>query len=350
MRRGGLVIAVLAMAAAAALLAALTPTLVAERGQAPTQAATPVSATPPTIRLSGTVEATRAGALTVPRLAGQNINTLVITRLAPPGRRVEAGDVLVEFDPQIQQKFALDRRAEVVDLDNQIKRRIADQATTLARDETERAQAEHDVQRARMNTLNNAMIARVEADKNNLALEQAIARLKQLTSTFALKRTAAEADLKILQIRRGRTERAMLHAEDNARLMVMRAPFGGLIVLRSIFKSSTMAEVQEGDEVRPGQPILDVVDPTSMRVRAQVNQADIGLILPGQAAKIRLDAYPQLTFDGRVETIAPLGTQSEFSQQLRMFVVVVSIRGTDPQLMPDLTASVDVVVPVKGSR
>ena len=42
-----------------------------------------------------------------------------------------------------------------------------------------------------------------------------------------------------------------------------------------------MAEVQEGDEVRSGMPIVDVVNPASMRVRAKVNQADIGELRVG---------------------------------------------------------------------
>ena len=78
-----------------------------------------------------------------------------------------------------------------------------------------------------------------------------------------------------------------------------------------------MGEVAEGDEVRPGLPILDIVDTTAMQVRALVNQADIGAIAPGQPAKIRLDAYPELLFDGRVELVAPLGVPSSLTPKVR---------------------------------
>jgi HlyD family secretion protein len=78
-----------------------------------------------------------------------------------------------------------------------------------------------------------------------------------------------------------------------------------------------------------------------MQVRARVNQADIGLVAKGQAAKIRLDAYPDLAFDGRVELIAPLAVTSSMTPRVRTFVALVSIQGSNPQLMPDLTASVD---------
>ena len=116
--------------------------------------------------------------------------------------------------------------------------------------------------------------------------------------------------MRILEIQRERAERALKYAEGNAQLMTVKAPFAGFVVLKQVWKGNTQAEVQEGEEVRPGTPILDIVDPAGMQVRARVSQSDVNLDLPGQAAKIRLDAYPELLFDGRVETIAPLGVAS----------------------------------------
>ena len=46
-----------------------------------------------------------------------------------------------------------------------------------------------------------------------------------------------------------------------------------------------------------------------MRVRARVNQADINDLQVGQAVRIGLDAYPELSFDGRIAQISPLGVR-----------------------------------------
>ncbi len=77
-----------------------------------------------------------------------------------------------------------------------------------------------------------------------------------------------------------------------------------------------MAEVQEGEEVRAGVPVVDVVNPNSMRVRARVSQADINELAVGQAVKIGLDAYPELSFDGRIAQISPLGVVSTLSPKV----------------------------------
>jgi HlyD family secretion protein len=294
------------------------------------------------IRLAGAVEATRARTVFVPRLAGQTAPTLVITSLIRAGSHVESGDPLVEFDPQEQLRAAQDKRAELVDLDGQIAKKKAEQTINQAHDQTELTQAERDVSRAKIDILQNELVAKVVAEKNTLALEQANAKFEQLRKTFALKRTAEAAELRTLQIQRERSQRALEYAEANSKLMAVAAPFPGLVVLKQVWKGNNMGEVAEGEEVRPGLPILDIVDPTSMQVRAFVNQADVGLVAPGQPAKIRLDAYPELLFDGRVELVAPLGVQSSLTPKVRTFVALVSIQGSAPQLMPDLSASVEI--------
>lgn len=295
-----------------------------------------------TIRLSGTVEAVESTTVATPRLAGPTVTSLVITHLVPPGTRVRKGDLLVEFDRQLQVQTALDRRAELTDLDQQILRKQAEERAAQARDESELQLAESGLARAKLEMLKNEIVAQIQAEKNVQALEQAEARLTQLKQTYALKRQAAEADLEILRIRRGKAEVAMQQAEANAARMEVRSPIAGLAVLRTIWKSSNMAEVQEGDEVRPGVPVVDIVNPQIMRVRAKVNQADVNELRAGQPVRIGLDAYPALGFDGAVAQISPLAVTSSLSPKLRNFTALVDVHGSHPNLMPDLTASIDV--------
>jgi hypothetical protein len=190
--------------------------------------------------------------------------------------------------------------------------------------------------------LKNEMIPKIQAEKNAQALEQAQAHLGQLKTTYGLKRRAAEADIQVLRIRRAKAESAMKQAEANATRMEIRSPIHGLAVIKTMWKSSNMAEILEGEEVRPGVPILDIVNPEVMRIRARVNQVDINELRSGQPARVGLDAYPDLTFGGRVAQISPLGVTSSLSPKIRQFIVLMAVEGSHPNLMPDLTAAVDV--------
>ncbi len=298
----------------------------------------------PVLRVSGTVEAVKSVTIVTPRLTGPGSNSLVITRLAAAGSRVRAGDVLVEFDRQDQVQAAQDRRAEYLDFSEQIRRKNAEQAAALAKDQTELEQARNDVERAKLDVAKNDLLPNIEAEKNNLALEQAQARLAALRKTFDLKRKAAAADVRILEIQRDRARGAADHADRNAKRMSILAPFDGLVVIKQVWKGGTMGDVQEGEEVRAGLPILDVVDPSHMQVRAKVNQADIGMVSIGQLAQVTLDAYPDLVFNGRVEQLSPLALLSTLTPKVRSFVAIVSIVGSHPNLMPDLSAAVDLAV------
>ena len=66
-----------------------------------------------------------------------------------------------------------------------------------------------------------------------------------------------------------------------------------------------MVEIQEGEEARPGMPIMQVVDPSAMLVRVKVNQADLHQLRAGQPAQISLDAYPEPGIPGTGRTGGP---------------------------------------------
>jgi HlyD family secretion protein len=275
-------------------------------------------------------------------LAGSSINTLVITRLAASGASVKKGDLLVEFDRQNEIKNALDKQADYLNLEDQIKKMQATQAAALAKDQTELKQAEDAVESASLEIRRNEVVSRIDAEKNLEALEEAKADLKQLRETFNLKRRAAEAEIRLQEIQRDQSKNAMLHAQENAEKMSIASPIDGLVVMNPTWKGGRMAEVQEGDEVRPGVVFMQVVDPRAMQVRVKVNQADVPYLQLGQAAQVRLDAYPELVFPGRLDQVAAIGVTSGFSDKVRTFTARFSIKGSDPKLMPDLSASVDV--------
>ena len=297
-----------------------------------------------TLRLSGTTEAVQSRAVLAPMLAGSQLGSLVITKLAPAGGKVKPGDLLVEFDRQSQIKNFLDKQAEFRDLVDQIARKQAEGDAARAKDVTELKQAENALKKAELEVQRNEVISRIDAEKNLEALEQAKANLKQLQETFGLKRSAAKADLRIVEIQRDRAREAMLHAQHNEELMSIYSPMAGVVVLNTIWKQGKWGEVQEGDEVRPGVPFMQVVNPSAMQVRVSVNQADFLGLGVGQSAEVRLDAYPEMVFPAKLEQLAPIGNNGQFSDKVRTFSALFSIQGSDPKLMPDLSAAVDVEI------
>jgi HlyD family secretion protein len=295
-----------------------------------------------TVRVHGIVEAVESHSIGAPRLSGQGLGSLIITKLIQNGSPVHQGDVLVEFDRENQMRVVIDKEAEYRDLVEQIKKKQAEQAALRAADETELKQAEDAEKTAELEVKKNEIVSRIDAEKNQENLEQAQATLKQLKETFELKRKAAQAELKILEIQRDRALAAMRWAQGNTQKMVIHSSMDGVAVINSMWKAGTMSDVQEGDEVRAGFPFMQVVNPGRMQVRAKVNQADISDLREGQSVRISLDAYPDLVFTGKVERIAAVAQTSSFSAKARNVVVLFSINGKDAKLLPDLSAAVNI--------
>jgi HlyD family secretion protein len=294
------------------------------------------------LRLRGMTAAVEARSVQAPLIAGQQVGTLTITKLIPSGTRVKKGDLLVEFDRQAQLRDIVDKQAQSDDQNEKVIEEQAKEGAARAKDETEIKQAEGDLAKAKLEMQKVELMSRIDAEKAQETLDEAQASLAQLKQTFDLKRKAAQASIHILEIQRDRTRETMLHAQANSALMEIHAPIDGIVVLNTIWKQGSMGEVQEGDQVRPGVPFMEVVDPAVMEVRVPVNQEDLLALKMGEEAQVHLDAYGDLVLPGKLESIDPMGTPGDFSARLRKFSATFSIQGHDPRLMPDLSAAVDV--------
>src|SRR5690606_1740244 len=75
----------------------------------------------------------------------------------------------------------------------------------------------------------------------------------------------------------------------------IHAPFAGIVTVR---------HRQPGEAVSPGMPVLTLMDPADRWVRIYVREDLVGRVALGQPAEIRVDAYPDRDFRGRVVFIA----------------------------------------------
>jgi len=93
--------------------------------------------------------------------------------------------------------------------------------------------------------------------------------------------------------------------------------------------------------VSGGTTILKMADLTKVRVRALVNETDIGKVRPGLPAQVTVDAFPDRPFIGTVEKIEP---QATIQQSVTMFPVLISIDNIARLLMPGMNGEVSIEV------
>jgi HlyD family secretion protein len=294
-----------------------------------------------TLRLNGATQASRSFIVLAPRLEGAQVGSMVVTKLVPAGTHVKSGDLLVEFDPQAQTKDYLDKKSTYDNLVSQVAQKQTDEDIARSKDDTAMKQAEDELKRAQLEIQRNEVVSRIDAEKNQEAVDEGQATLKQLKETYQLKRAAAVAAIKILEIQRDRAKEAMRYALANAAKMTVHSPMAGVVVYNTIWLGGRMGTVQQGDQVRPGVPFLQVVDPSKMEVRVELNQVDLLKVHPGQKAEMRLDAYPGMMLPAVLDELSPLGHTGQFTEMVRSFTARFLVQGNDPRLLPDLSAAMD---------
>ena len=207
--------------------------------------------------------------------------------------RVKAGDLLVRLDPADFEARAAQARA---DLDAARNRMSAARAAVAAAEAEGRAAS---AERER---------ARREAERLSTLFERGAAS-RQALDTAVSARDAAEARARATESRAD-AERAVLGSDaplrqaqaalDAAELALsyttLVAPVDGVVGRRN---------VEAGGFVTAGQPLLAIAADHGTWVVANFKETQIGRMHPGDPAEVRLDAYPDAVWKGKLDSIAP---------------------------------------------
>jgi hypothetical protein len=135
------------------------------------------------------------------------------------------------------------------------------------------------------------------------------------------------------------------HEQDLAHLTI-RAPNEGTVVVQTMRRAmGEQVLYGVGDRATPGALLMRVVDTSRMQVEGLINQSECGSFRIGQEAVVRVDAYPDAVFRGRVYAIGAMASNPGRLQYfLRTIPIRVEILDGDDRLLPDLSASADVLV------
>lgn len=140
---------------------------------------------------------------------------------------------------------------------------------------------------------------------------------------------------------------ASVVAEDRANLDIarqaledatVRAPVDGTILSKSVSLGQlvTSATGTFGRDTS----IVTMANLQRVRMRVNVDEADMANVRPGEPAQIRVDAIPSRTFDGVVEKIEP---SAVVDQGVTFFPVLVSIDNRERLLMPGMNGEVTIL-------
>jgi multidrug resistance efflux pump len=298
------------------------------------------AAQPGKVRATGTIQAVRAITVQVPQIQGQGGN-ITLARLVQNGVTVHEGDLLAEFDRTNELKLLLDAQSKFDDLTHQVEQKMAEDRSNAEKRASDLQQAQSDLKKAQIEIKKGPILSNIEQEKNAAKLEDAQIHVASLEKSNKLHDTAEAAELRVLELQRDRQKIAVERQNSNLQKLSVRAPLHGMVALQNVYRNQSMGHAQEGDQLWPGTALLQLFDPGAMEVDVSVGEPDGAVLVPGAKAVVHLDAFPDLAFTAHFESASPVAT-SGMDSSVRTFSARFRLDQSDPHLMPDLSAALDI--------
>src|ERR1700738_2449617 len=225
------------------------------------------------------------------------------------GQRVNAGDALIEIDPEPFRITVAMTQARLdsvkIDFDN-LKANLAStiRRIALARETVDLKQRDYD----RKNTLlTNRTGSQVDVDNSQTAVVAAKTQLETLEQQEQGFRNQLLGDTN-LPIEKyppyAQTAATLDQAKRDLDHTVLRAPIAGM--------ATQVSSIQMGRYVTAGTPVFSLIDATKPWIDANPKETDITHLRIGQPVSISVDTFPGRTFRGLVAAVSP-GTGAQFA-------------------------------------
>ncbi|MEN6493226.1 MAG: efflux RND transporter periplasmic adaptor subunit [Thermoguttaceae bacterium] len=111
--------------------------------------------------------------------------------------------------------------------------------------------------------------------------------------------------------------------------------------------------IEPGEYVSPGTPVITVGDLVNVWLRAYINETDMGRVNPGQKATVTTDTYPGKKYEGRVSFISdkaeftPKSVQTQAERVKLVYRIKIDIQNPAMELKPGMPADATIELRTK---
>jgi biotin carboxyl carrier protein len=211
--------------------------------------------------------------------------------------------------------------------------------------------ARHEVRRAEIEVSGNEFVGKIQADKNDLALDEARRALAQIDDDVKTHAESKRAGLAVLEEKRSKARIKADFARRNIENMTLKAPLDGMVVVKENQNASggfgwpgmTLPEFRPGDTVEPGTTVAEVVDLTEMEIKAKIAETDRRAVETGGSANVQIEALPTTRLKGTSKGVGGIAQNAFWEPQtIRQFSAAFALSSPSSLLRPGMTARLTV--------
>jgi RND family efflux transporter MFP subunit len=300
------VILVLAAAAAAAYPSARSYVTERRAPQVDVARATQIVASPsgsialPVLVASGYVVARHSSEV------GVKTGGRILTLGFEEGTRVRKGSIIAQLEhADIEAQLEAARRA-VAEADAALVQNIAQRDEDVRAVERQRALA-----------------------KEGITTDAALTAAEAAAAVSAARVTSAAAAIESARARVRVAEEALENTN-------VRAPFDGIVIKKRAEVGETVSPFGvAGQSAREGGAIATIADLAELEVQTEVSENGVAKLSGAMPAEVKLQAYPDRSYAGRLRQIFPSADRAKAIVEVR-----VTILNADERVKPEMTASV----------
>jgi len=293
------------------------------------------------------------------------VNGTIARVLVEDNQEVKLGQPLVQLDDRDAQARLFRARADLEQVAREAQAMAAQAGASVSTARAAEGMAVADQQSA------SSELARAAADAQRLVglarqggvsrqeAERAVTTYRQAQADFThsqATRQTAQARIQDVGVDRQKA------AAGQAKVMQAKAAFAEAQLDLSYTRITAPSagrigsrHAEPGRQVQPGQPLMTVVD-TNPWVEANFKETQLTALKPGQAAEVRIDAYPNKVLRGKVSSLAPAAgsrfallppdnATGNFTKVVQRISTRIDLDPRDTQglnLVPGLSATVSV--------
>lgn len=190
------------------------------------------------------------------------------------------------------------------------------------------------------------VISAREFEASKAAYDMARARLRESGEKLALfEKGFRREDIELARAQLQKARELLAQSETRLGYATLLAPMSGVVLSKN---------VEPGEYVVPGTPIVTVGDLERPWLRAYINETDLGRVKVGQQVRVTTDTYPGKIYEGKLSFISsqaeftPKNVQTEKERVKLVYRVKVDIANPEMELKPGMPADADILAGATG--
>lgn len=265
-----------------------------------------------------------------------NLYNIKIIDIVPEGTVVDSGDYVATLDI------------------SEINSKLNDVESDLSKFENEYKQTKIDTAISQGNSRVNLIDLKTETEEKQISLKQSEyetpATQRQLELDYKKSKRKYEREIINFKLRTEQENNKVKIAFEKLRKQKMRrdeiieiknkfiikAPSKGMVIYK---KNRDGSKKKIESTISPWNPIVALLpDLTKMICKTYINEIDINKVTPNQKAIIKVDAFPDKKYLGKILSVANIGENIQGSS-IKAFEVLIKLLDVDSLLKPAMTTS-----------